>query len=106
MDRIFIVKIIPRSETRIIHYLCRKIKKMKAIEITTKTDKQGLLKINYPVNKIDSNVRIIILFEEKNEDLDDDMLWLNSFSSNPAFNFLKDIKEDIYSLTDGEPFND
>jgi len=31
---------------------------------------------------------------------------INSISSNPAFNFLKDSNENIYSLTDGEPFND
>ena len=79
---------------------------MKAIEITTKTDKTGHLKINYPMNKRDSNVRIIILVDEKNDEVDEEMLWLNSISSNPAFDFLKDSTENIYSLTDGEPFND
>ena len=79
---------------------------MKAIEITTKTDKTGHLKINYPMNKRDSNVRIIILVDEKNDEVDEEMLWLNSISSNPAFDFLKDSNENIYSLTDGEPFND
>jgi hypothetical protein len=79
---------------------------MKAIEITTKTDKYGHLKINYPMNKKESNVRIIILVDEKNEDVDEEKLWMNSISSNPAFDFLKNIEEDIYSLTDGEPFND
>jgi hypothetical protein len=90
----------------IIHYLCEKIEKMKAIEITTKTDKQGHLKINYPMNKKDSKVRIIILADEKSDDVDEDKLWMNSISSNPAFDYLKDINEDIYSVTDGEPFND
>jgi hypothetical protein len=79
---------------------------MEAIEITAKTDKHGHLKINYPTNKRESNVRIIILVDEKNDDVDDEKLWMNSISSNPAFNFLKDINEEIYSLTDGEPFND
>ncbi|MFA6401151.1 MAG: hypothetical protein WCX31_05935 [Salinivirgaceae bacterium] len=79
---------------------------MKAIEITTKTDKQGHLKINYPMNKKDSKVRIIILADEKSDDVDEDKLWMNSISSNPAFDYLKDINEDIYSVTDGEPFND
>jgi hypothetical protein len=79
---------------------------MKAIEITTKTDNTGHLKINYPMNKRDSNVRIIILVDEKNDEVDEEMLWLNSISSNPAFDFLKDSNENIYSLTDGEPFND
>jgi hypothetical protein len=79
---------------------------MKAIEITTKTDKYGNLKINYPMNKKESNVRVIILVDEKNEDLDEEKLWMNSISTNPAFDFLKDSHENIYSLTDGEPFND
>ena len=79
---------------------------MKAIEITTKTDKTGHLKINYPMNKRDSDVRIIILVDEKNDELDEEELWMNSISSNPAFDFLKNSNENIYSLTDGEPFND
>ena len=79
---------------------------MKAIEITTRTDKQGHLKINYPMNKRESNVRIIILVDEKIDDIDEEKLWLNSISTNPVFDFLKDTNENIYSLTDGEPFND
>jgi hypothetical protein len=79
---------------------------MKAIELTTKTDKQGHLKINYPMNKKERTVRIIILVDEKSDEVDEEMLWVNSISSNPAFDFLNDINEDIYSLTDGEPFND
>jgi hypothetical protein len=78
---------------------------MKAIEITTKTDKTGHLKINYPMNKKESNVRIIILVDEKNDDADEEKLWMNSISSNPAFDFLKDSIENIYSLADGVPFN-
>ena len=79
---------------------------MKAIEITTKTDKTGNLKINYPINKKESDVRIIILVDEKNDDVDEEKLWINSISSNPVFDFLKDSTENIYSLADGEPFND
>jgi len=30
----------------------------------------------------------------------------NSIQSNPAFDFLKEPSENIYSLTDEEPFND
>lgn len=79
---------------------------MKAIEITTKTDKTGHLKINYRMNKRESEVRIIILVDEKNDDLDEEKLWNSAITSNPAFDFLKDSNENIYSLTDGEPFND
>jgi len=31
--------------------------------------------------------------------------WLQAIASNPAFDFLKDPEEDIYSPTDGKPFN-
>jgi hypothetical protein len=79
---------------------------MKAIEISTKTDKYGHLKINYPLNNCESNVRIIILVEEMNDEVNEEKLWLKSISSNPAFDFLKDTSENIYSLTDGEPFDD
>jgi PHD/YefM family antitoxin component YafN of YafNO toxin-antitoxin module len=32
--------------------------------------------------------------------------WLKSVVINPAFDFLKDPEEDIYTLADGEPFHD
>ena len=47
---------------------------MKAIEINTKTDKHGHLKINYPINQHESNVRVIILIDEKNDDIDEEEL--------------------------------
>jgi len=79
---------------------------MKSIEINTKTDKEGHLKINYPLNKKDKKVRVFILLDEQNDDIDEEKKWLNSIQSNPAFDFLKEPSENIYTLTDGEPFND
>ena len=32
--------------------------------------------------------------------------WLQAAAANPAFDFLKDPEEDIYTLSDGEPFYD
>ena len=90
----------------IIRYLCTNIETMKAIEISTKTDKHGYLKINYPLNNSDSNVRVIILVDEMIDIVDEEKLWMRSISSNPAFDYLKESSENIYSLTDGEPFND
>ncbi len=60
---------------------------MKAIEINTKTDKFGHLKINYSMNEKESNVRVIILVDEKDDDLDEEKLWMKSISSNPTFDF-------------------
>ena len=90
----------------IIRYLCTNIETMKAIEISTKTDKHGYLKINYLLNNSDSNVRVIILVDETIDIVDEEKLWMRSISSNPAFDYLKESSENIYSLTDGEPFND
>jgi len=84
----------------------KKNETMKAIEINTKTDKHGHLKINYTINQRESNVRVIILVDEKNDDIDEEELWMKTISSNPVFDFLKDTDENIYSLTDGEQFND
>lgn len=36
----------------------------------------------------------------------DESEWLRSAASNPAFDFLEDPEEDIYTLADGKPFND
>ena len=78
---------------------------MKAIEINLKTDKTGRLKINYKLDKSESNVRVLILLDEDSSE-QEEKLWMNSISKNPAFDFLNDSVEDIYSLKDGEPFND
>lgn len=77
---------------------------MKAIEINSRTDKNGHLKINYKLDKSDKKVRILILIEEEQTESDEEKIWLNSISGNPSFNFLKDPAEDIYSPNDGEPF--
>jgi 5,10-methylene-tetrahydrofolate dehydrogenase/methenyl tetrahydrofolate cyclohydrolase len=79
---------------------------MRAIEINAKTDVDGYLKLNYPLHKNGKNVRIIILVDDNNDVDDDEKLWLNAISSNPAFDFLSEPEENIYSIKDGEPFND
>jgi hypothetical protein len=78
---------------------------MKAIELNSKTDKSGHLRIDYQLGKSEKKVRVLILLDEEQSELDDEKIWLDSISRNPAFNFLKDSAEDIYSLNDGEPFN-
>jgi hypothetical protein len=41
--------------------------------------------------------------QDEDNELDEDK-WLRSLSVNPAFDFLKDEAEDIYTLEDGQPF--
>jgi hypothetical protein len=51
-----------------------------------------------------TKVRVIILLPE---DVDiDEKEWLRSASVNPAFDFLKEPEENIYTLADGKPFHD
>ena len=77
----------------------------KAIEATGTIDhqKQIILDEPLPVSK-PTRVRIII-FMPDDEDIDE-MAWLQAAFVNPAFDFLKDSKEDIYTLEDGRPFHD
>ena len=51
-----------------------------------------------------TRVRVIVLYPIR--DKWDNSEWLKAAGSNPAFDFLKDPEEDIYSLEDGKPFND
>ncbi len=71
---------------------------MKAIEINSKTDETGHLKIDYKLNKPGSKVRVLILLDDDYAEQEEENLWMNSISTNPAFNFLSDSSEDIYSL--------
>lgn len=50
--------------------------------------------------------------EEQEDNLDwqdteeiDDQEWLHAVANNPAFDFLNDPEEDIYTITDGKPFH-
>ncbi len=79
---------------------------MKAIEINSKTDKNGHLRIDYQLDKSERNVRILILLEDDLSELDEEKLWMDSISKTPAFDYLNDPAENIYSLEDGEPYND
>jgi hypothetical protein len=83
-----------------------KNKPMKAIEIKSKTDSRGLLKIDCDLKKSNSRVKVIILIENDQKEKDEEILWMQSISSNPSFNYLNDPAEDIYSITDGEPIDD
>jgi len=78
---------------------------MKALELTGTIDAKHRLLLDEPI-PVDgpSKVRVIILL---NEDSDiDEKEWVHAASTNPAFEFLKDREEDIYSLADGKPFHD
>jgi hypothetical protein len=79
---------------------------MRAIEINSRTNKLGYLKLDYKLDKFDSQVRVLILIDDNPSEIDEEELWLRSISKNSSFDFLNDSSEGIYSLNDVEPFND
>ncbi len=78
---------------------------LKAIEATGIIDSQKRLILDNPLPVAGpAKVRIIILLPEKTEPSEQE--WYQAADSNPAFDFLREPEEDIYSPTDGRPFND
>jgi len=77
----------------------------KAIETTGTIDAQRQLVLDKPLPVVGpTRVRVIILLPEE-ADMDE-MEWLQAAVANPAFDFLKEPEEDIYTLADGRPFHD
>ena len=76
-----------------------------AIEMTGTVDEQhqlrldGVLPIPSPMR-----VRVIVLYPLAEEW--DEREWLQAAARNPAFQYLKEASEDIYTATDGAPFRD
>lgn len=77
----------------------------KAIETTATIDAQRRLVLDEPLPVTGpARVRVIILLPEE---LDiDEKEWLRMAGVNPAFNFLKEPEENIYTLSDGKLFYD
>ncbi len=76
---------------------------MKAIEINTRTDSSGNLRIDIPLKQIETKVRVLILLQEE-DDIEDEQKWLYAVSENPSLDFLNEPAEDIYSMKDGIPY--
>ena len=78
---------------------------MAAIEVTGTVDEHRQLQLDallpFPGPM---RVRVIVLYPLNDEW--DETGWLRAAARNPAFDFLKDPKEDIYSLADGKAFHD
>jgi hypothetical protein len=79
---------------------------MTAIEMTGTVDENhqlvldGKLPITGP-----KRVRVIVLspLAERADEFDE-IEWLKASLSNPAFEYLRDPEEDIYTIKDGKPF--
>jgi hypothetical protein len=78
---------------------------MNAIEATGVVDAQHQLRLDEPLPvPVQSRVRVIVLVPEA-EDISEEV-WTRTVSASPAFDFLKDAAEDVYTSTDGKPFHD
>lgn len=78
---------------------------MNAIETTGIVDAQHQLRLDEPLPiPRQSRVRVIVLVPEA-EDVSEEA-WAKAASAGPAFNFLKDAAEDVYTVADGKPFHD
>ena len=78
---------------------------MQAVEAVGHIDSNGSLQINTPLPLKEGDVKVIIMYAE-NEETNEEQLWMRAISNNPAFDFLNDPEEDIYSLNDGKPLHD
>jgi len=78
------------------------------VEKETYDELVGESNVNYRANNVRKN-KMPLYHEnnDKNEVKDyEEKLWDYAAATSPAFNFLNDPEEDIYTLEDGEPFND
>ncbi len=77
-----------------------------AVETSGMLDESNHLWLDSPLPiKVPRRVRLIVLFAEETDDWNE-TVWLKAAASNPAFEFLKDPVEDIYTVEDGRPFRD
>jgi hypothetical protein len=78
---------------------------LKAFEVAGTIDEQRQLHLDAPLPIAGpSRVRVIVLIPEEADA--EEKEWYRVAASNPAFDFLKEPKEDIYTLADGKPFHD
>jgi hypothetical protein len=80
---------------------------VRAIETTGVIDEERQLRLDTPLPVVGpSRVRIIVLFPEEEYEEISEPEWLHAAATSPAFDFLREPEEDIYTLADGRPFDD
>jgi hypothetical protein len=79
---------------------------MQAIEATGIVTSQGDIQLDQPLsNGKAQRVRVIILLTESDSDIGE-QTWRQAAATNPAFTFLHDAEENIYTLSNGKPTSD
>jgi hypothetical protein len=80
---------------------------LRAIEAIGTIDDAGRLSLDEPLPNIGpGRVRLLVLVGDNPRDDIDEGTWLRAAATNPAFDFLDDPAEDVYSPNDGKPFHD
>ena len=78
---------------------------MNAIETPEVVDVQHQLRLNEPLPIAgQSRLRAVVLVPEKAEA--SEAAWTKAAATGPAFNFLKDAAEDIYTGAEAKPLHD
>ena len=80
---------------------------MKAIEVNATIDSPYELHLSSPLVGVSSKeVKLIVLFDEDTGEEINEQKWVKqTITNNSAFDFLKAPEEDIYTLSDGKPYN-
>ncbi|MBN1994401.1 MAG: hypothetical protein JW953_17010 [Anaerolineae bacterium] len=79
---------------------------MTAIEMTGTVDEHHQLQLDGLLPTLGPmRVRVIVLYPINGDEVDETE-WLQAAARNPAFDFLNDPEEDLYSLNDGKSFHD
>jgi hypothetical protein len=82
---------------------------LRSIEVII--EKDGTVRLPKKVKLSGPRRAILTILDEKlpaaetDEDLNE-MDWLKASMSNPAFEYLRDPEEDIYTIRDGKPFHE
>lgn len=74
---------------------------MQAIELKAQIDQAGNLILPTQPRLRNRQVRVIILVPEADEI--EEKTWLYAVQNNPAFDFLNEPEENVYTLNDGKP---
>ena len=70
-------------------------------------DERGHLELDEPIAANGPHrVRVIVLLPDEQSEEIPEREWLTAAARNPAFDFLNDPGEDVYSASDGWPFDD
>jgi hypothetical protein len=77
----------------------------KAVELEGAIDAQHRLRLDAQLpDAAPGPVRVLVLIPETDEPSEGE--WLRAAAASPAFDFLHEPAEDVYSPTDGKPFHD